>query len=126
MYYRGSQGIMIVFDVTDETTFKSIPYWLKNLQEHAPENVYVVLVGNKIDLVAERVITKERAEEFARENSLKYFETSAKENIGVDEAFQSLAEDVWCKMLDRESVRNIIEGVPLAPAKKQKGCACEK
>lgn len=50
-YYKGAAGIILVFDVTDPVSFNNLEYWLKKIHKHADENVEIVLIGNKIDLV---------------------------------------------------------------------------
>jgi GTPase SAR1 family protein len=115
---------MIVFDVTQESSINNVSYWIKNMKEHAPENVYVILVGNKCDLVEKRVVSAEQAEQIAEQHDLKYFETSAKENIGVEEAFKTLAEETWCKMMNRESIRNLVGNIKLENANAQKKTGC--
>jgi small GTP-binding protein len=53
-YYRGVNGIMLCFDVSQRETYERVADWLQNIKKHASENVHVMLVGNKIDLRAER------------------------------------------------------------------------
>jgi len=62
--------------------------------QHASEDVHVVLVGNKCDLDEERHVSKEEAQTFAIENGFKMYETSAKENINLDDAFIDVAKDI--------------------------------
>jgi hypothetical protein len=49
-YYRGAMGILLVYDVTDEASFTNIRNWMKNIEQHASDNVVKVLVGNKSDM----------------------------------------------------------------------------
>jgi len=60
-YYRGAAGIVLVYDVTDEESFRNVAYWLKKIKKHGDENVEIVLLGNKIDLINERLVTLEEA-----------------------------------------------------------------
>lgn len=91
-YYRGASGIMLVYDVTEENTLTTLPDWLGDIANYAPEDVEVVILGNKSDVGDERVISKEAGEEFAREYGLNYFETSAVDNLNITEAFRTMAE----------------------------------
>ncbi|XP_022089793.1 ras-related protein Rab-10-like isoform X2 [Acanthaster planci] len=96
-YYRGAMGIMLVYDITQEKTFDNIAKWLRNIQEHANEDVEKMLLGNKCDMEDKRMISKERGENIARENGIKFLETSAKANVNVEKAFMTLAEDILKK-----------------------------
>jgi len=93
-YYRGAQGIILVFDCTDHESFNNVKQWLGEIDRYACENVNKLLVGNKIDLVSGRVVDKEAAEEFARSMGIEYVETSAKNSEGVDQAFQKMARAI--------------------------------
>ena len=77
-YYRGAMGIMLVYDITNAKSFDNIAKWLRNIDEHANEDVERMILGNKCDMEDKRVVTKERGEEIAREHNIKFLETSAK------------------------------------------------
>ena len=78
-YFRGCNLALFVFDVTNKTSFDDIPMWLNSFKDVNSEKSKRVLIGNKIDL-ENRVVDKEEAENFAKENDLQYFEISVKEN----------------------------------------------
>ncbi|KAK9762565.1 GTP-binding protein [Basidiobolus ranarum] len=99
-YYRGAMGIVLVFDVTDERSFNNVRNWIKNVEQHAHEGVNKIIVGNKCDIEDKKAITKEQGQTFAEEFGVKYVETSAKANIGVEEAFFSLARDIKKRLID--------------------------
>ena len=61
--------------------------WLKHIEKYAKENVLKFLVGNKVDLIDNRVISKEEVNNFAEEHNLPYIETSAKDGINIEELF---------------------------------------
>ena len=85
-YYNGGDGAILVFDITNKSTFERISYWLDELNQKKNINeMALVLVGNKIDLKDNRQVSSEEAQSFAKQNNIKYFETSAQENIGIDE-----------------------------------------
>merc|ERR1740130_914376 len=73
-YYRGAQGIALVYDVTDEESVKHVEYWMQNIEKHASSEVRTVLLGNKIDL-PNRCITEEAGQEMAKRHGVKLFET---------------------------------------------------
>ena len=90
-YYRGAMGILLVYDVTDERSFNNIRNWIKNIEQHASEGVNKILIGNKCDILEKKVISEEQGKELAAEHGIKFMQTSAKSNIGVEEAFFTLA-----------------------------------
>ncbi|KYQ88767.1 Rab GTPase [Tieghemostelium lacteum] len=103
-FYRGAQGICLVFDVTREDTFQRLGNWVKEIENFAKDCV-VYLIGNKIDLDAKRMVSKETAEQFAKSYNLKYFESSAKDDTGMS-LFESLTRDMLRKR-NREENKQI-------------------
>lgn len=88
-YYRGTHGVLIVFDLTNEDTFSNVKRWLGEIDQNC-DLVQRVLVGNKCDEKSSRVITESEARQYAARMNVPYFETSAKENINVEEMFNYL------------------------------------
>ena len=86
-YYKSAAVAMVVYDISSEDSFKHIQTWIKDCRELAPKTVQLVLIGNKSDLEDERVVDKERGKELARENKMLFFETSALNGNGIEEAF---------------------------------------
>jgi len=101
-YYRGAQGIMLVFDVTDQKSFDKIGYWMETTRKHAHDGVNLLLVGNKCDRQDKRVVDTDRAKKLAEKYGLAYFETSAKTGQSVDEAFMHLARDVRRRQTEKK------------------------
>lgn len=93
-YYRRAHGIMLVYDVTQESTFTNVTKWLRNIEENAVSGVVLLLVGNKTDLSAQRQVATERGEKLAKQHKIGFFETSAKEDEGIKEAFTALATKI--------------------------------
>ena len=90
-YFRGSHGCFLVYDVTDLESFKQITQWMETVTKLEPTTVKF-LIGNKIDLQQQRQVTTEMGEQFATENSLKFIETSAKNNTNIDLMFEMIAD----------------------------------
>ena len=93
-YYKASAVAMVVYDISSEESFQHIQSWIKDCKDLAPKTVQLVLIGNKSDLEEERAIQKERGEELARENNMLFFETSALNGKGIEEAFKRSIEAV--------------------------------
>ncbi|KAB1994514.1 hypothetical protein ES319_D13G104200v1 [Gossypium barbadense] len=75
-YYRGAMGILLVYDVTDESSFNNIRNWIRNIEQHASDNVNKVLVGNKADMdESKRAIPTSKGQALADEYGIKFFET---------------------------------------------------
>ncbi|CAG9329442.1 unnamed protein product [Blepharisma stoltei] len=97
-YYKGAMGIILAYDCTDEKSFNSIRNWMQQIKMHANKNPAKVLVGNKCDRPDEKIST-EQGEALARELGIKFFETSARTNICVNETFYHIAKDIKNKIL---------------------------
>ncbi|KAH9734874.1 ras-related protein RABE1c [Citrus sinensis] len=75
-YYRGAMGILLVYDVTDESSFNNIRNWMRNIDQHAADNVNKILVGNKADMdESKRAVPTAKGQELADEYGIKFFET---------------------------------------------------
>ena len=90
-YYRGAHGILLVFDVTNRESFDNLSDWLADVRQYGVEGSPMVLVGNKADC-ANRQVSEDEAQAFAQKLGCQYFETSAKQNKSVDDAFNALVD----------------------------------
>lgn len=93
-YYRGADGIIMVFDVTSTESFDHVNDWLKEVNRYAAEGTVKLLVGNKSDRTADKVVTEAQAKEFADELGIPFIETSAKSSKNVEEAFLTMAGEL--------------------------------
>ena len=93
-YFRGAQGILLVYDCTDRQTFQSIRNWVAQIQMHADVNVNKILIGNKCDMQEQRAVTAEEGQQLAKEYKINFFETSAKQDINVEKCFLTIAQEV--------------------------------
>ncbi|MHA1145581.1 MAG: GTP-binding protein [Candidatus Helarchaeota archaeon] len=93
VYFQGSQGVLIVYDVSRKSTFNRIETdWLPNCEKHIQGNHQKVLIANKIDLENKEVSSEEGKALKERIGCIDFIETSAKENKNVNEAFTTLAK----------------------------------
>ncbi|KAK9891467.1 hypothetical protein WA026_014699 [Henosepilachna vigintioctopunctata] len=92
IYYRSSNGAVLVYDITDEDSFQKVKSWVKELRRMLGTEICLVIVGNKTDLEKDRHVTFEDAELYSNNVGAVYFETSAKLNQGVEDMFLKLTE----------------------------------
>ena len=93
-YYRGADAAFVVFDLSSKNSYNAVGDWIENYYKYKnPDSEKnVVLIGNKVDLVDKREVTKEEAENYVKANNIFYFETSAKEGDNVEECFNFIAK----------------------------------
>ena len=93
-YYKGADGIVLVFDLTDRNSFEKIREWVKQIQSYTQkESIAIVLLGNKCD-AENKAVTSQEANEIANEYNMKFFETSAMNNINIEESFTQLSTQI--------------------------------
>lgn len=133
-FYRGSQGCVLVFDLTVKDSFTNIDSWRKefltSLGPEDPDHFPFVLVGNKCDMKDDIKVTNEEIETYCREhNNMPYFATSAKEDIGLEETFSKIADLAY-----ERNAKNDDNFLPEKPTyikvtnqdQKKKGCCLGK
>ena len=111
-YYRGANAAFVVFDLTYKSSFESVSEWIQNYYKYSnPDSEkYVILIGNKSDLKEKREISEEEIYDFAKNNKIKYFETSAKNGENIDECFYFIAEKLM-KDLEEKGIFSNVENV---------------
>jgi Ras-related protein Rab-1A len=127
-YYRGSNGIIIVYDITDRDSFEHVNYWMKEIDRLASPDVCRLLVGNKTDLASKRIVSTEEGQALAAQYGVAFLETSAQENSNVEEAFFRMAGAMQKKQSSGIGAGGGGgTGVPIGPAvpvKKEVGGCC--
>ena len=109
-YIRGSSLVFLIFDITKKESFEHLNEWITFITNIEKTNI--VIVGNKIDLKGNRVITKEEAEKYCKEKNYDYFEVSAKEGTNINNLlYTSIASLPIFNSLNTEglSKENIIQ-----------------
>jgi Ras-related protein Rab-1A len=125
-YYRGTNGVVLVYDVTDITSFNSIKQWLSEVERYASPNTLKLLIGNKSDLNHKRVIPYEQGLAYAKDLDIPFIETSAKNNNGIKEAFETMAREIKNKVSNdsinkKESNKAKIESINI---RHKNSCEC--
>ena len=103
-YYRGGNGVLVVYDITDRDSFTNLTTWLIEIEKNANKNVFKLLIGNKNDLESERKVTFNEGKEFADSNGMKFIETSAKTADKVYEAFELLTKEIIKNNLNKDKI----------------------
>ena len=116
-YYKGADGIVLIYDVTDDASYEKIRDWMEQILSNTKrEDIGLVLLGNKCDMEP-RAVTEEQGNKMAEELKVSYFETSALTGQGINEAFNELTRDI----MKRKGVDNGgNDGMDLKNVKKEK------
>jgi len=94
-YYRGSHGIIIVYDVTDQESFNNVKRWVDYAKNSSSEKTKILIAGNKMDLISRKVVDTNIAKNFAQENGTLFIELSAKNGTNVDKIFLDMATAIY-------------------------------
>jgi len=110
-YYREVGGIILMYDVNDRTSYNNLKFWLKEIENNAPEwTISKLLIGNKIDS-DNRVVSTNEGKKFAEENGFSFIEMSVKKEHDVSFALKNLAEEI----LEQKDINN---GIKISDFKK--------
>ncbi len=130
-FYRGADCCVLVYDVTSPTSFKNLDSWrdefLIQASPRDPENFPFVVIGNKIDMAESRNVTTKKAMQWCQEkNNVPYFETSAKEAINVEQAFQTIAKNALAREKEQDNidVPDVINVDQQSSRQQQSSCSC--
>jgi len=126
-YYRGTHGVIVVYDVTNLESFGNVKRWLQEIDQNC-DDVVRILVGNKHDH-PERKVTLAEAETLADQMNITFFETSAKDNFNIEKVFDEITRLVLSmkkdKLAKNNNSVNVKEPIKLqANSKKKKACNC--
>ena len=104
-YFKGADGILFIYDITNRNSFEGVKDWIKESEDYN-NNIQKILLGNKCDLADSREVQKEEVEDFYNEKKIDFFETSAKENINLDKAFNRMVELIYKTKQTQNLLRN--------------------
>jgi small GTP-binding protein len=91
-YFKNSDGVLLVFDLTSQDTVKKLNNWLNDVSEHVNEDCVIFVVGNKMDVKTRDISISELAKGFANDKKLNYYEVSARTGNGITNLFEKLAK----------------------------------
>ncbi|KAJ2251097.1 Ras- protein Rab-18 [Coemansia sp. RSA 475] len=127
-YYRGAQGVILVYDVCNRESFEHLDSWMEELNTYCTtSDVVKMVVGNKIDKESERQVTRKEGAEYARKHQTLFLECSAKTKIGVQQAVEELVSKIsdtatlWRKPTSGGGMVTVNESVTSGFSS---GCAC--
>jgi small GTP-binding protein len=121
MYYRGSKGIIVVYDITNQESFMGAKKWIEEIKSNNT-TALIALVGNKIDLIDKRVIPYETGKSFATQNNYIFYECSAKENKNVNEIFEDLADKIPKNTVENNNSKLVVNEIQ---SKSSNGYCCQ-
>ena len=106
-YYNGSNGILLVFDITKRNSFDNLNFWLDELEKNCNlNNLYIFLVGNKTDLKKERKVSYDEAKNFADMKKIPYIEISAKTGDNIDKLFNDFIKGTIINIIEQKKKDN--------------------
>ena len=104
-FYRGAHGVILIYDVCEKNSFLDVKSWIEQIIENTDnDEIVMLLCGNKSDKVKERIISTEEGENLAKNYGLPFFECSAKNNININEIFNTMAQNIYSKIGNRYSI----------------------
>lgn len=134
IYYRDADLVLLVYDITDECSFHKVQAWAKEIKKCAGDAIMLAVIGNKCELTKDRKVALTEVTAYCADIGCKYYEVSAKENIGLDECFTDVvvglalkrqAERLRDKSNDVVKLKNklvIYDDMPTATRKNSGGC----
>ena len=109
-FFRNSNGILFVYDITKHESFEGVINWVKEAEDIG-DDYQKILIGNKCDLDSEREVKEEEVEKFSNEKNIRYFETSAKNGTNLDEALSAIVELILKDKSDQDIIKEFGEKV---------------
>ena len=132
-YYRGADGALIVYDISNKTTFDNVENWFNELKNACKEEAFIILIGNKNDLENQRQVSNNLLINLGKNLGIAVMETSAKDDYNINESFYLLIKEIYRKFVKNNGSSNekndIGEGMVLKvenTKKKEKGGCCGK
>ena len=107
-YYKGANGVLLIYDITKRDTFEKLEFWLEDLKENSDNlnNLFIYLIGNKNDFEERREVDFEEANNFAKEKNIPYIEVSAKTGNNIKKLFDEMIKGTLTKIITFEKKQN--------------------
>ena len=103
-FYRGAHGVPLVYDICEKNSFLDVKSWIEQIIENSDnDDIVMILCGNKCDNEKERKISKDEGENLAKSYGIPFFECSAKNNININEIFNTMGQKIYTKIGNRQS-----------------------
>jgi len=115
-------GALVFYDITNENSFQNLKEWVKSIKEECGGHMQMILIGSKSDLADERVVRRDEAEAYAKEQKIEYMEASSKTGENVQEAIISLCEKILKKEELEKDVSFTLDRSSFAKPNKKKCC----
>ena len=115
-------GALAFYDITNENSFLNLKEWVKSIKEECGGHMQMILIGSKSDLADKRVVRRDEAEAYAKEQKIEYMESSSKTGENVQEAIISLCEKILKKEELEKDVSFTLDRSSFAKPNKKKCC----
>ena len=92
-YFHASQGFILAYDINNKESFEKVQYWVEEIKSNAEEKIKCILIGTKCDL-DKREVSEEEGQNLGQQYGFKFLETSAKDNININETFETLVSEI--------------------------------
>lgn len=114
-YYKKASGILLVYDITNKSSFDELGSWMDELNQYCDQKLPKILIGNKFDLAQDRQVSYEEAYTFAQSLDIDFFETSAKTAFNVKKVFEKIAMQISRDDCDHVKIKIEEEPIVLKP-----------
>merc|ERR1712137_397723 len=126
-FYQGCQAIIICYDVSDKDSFTSLSDWMNEIKQYClkdkTKHVPICLVGTKCDIVDTKAVKFDEAQAYANKENIPFFETSALQNVNLQEPFENLVEQLADgPVIKRTDPKALMEQQGVMSANKKRGC----
>ena len=109
-YFKNSEGVFVVFDLTNKETIKKLDIWMKDIKDNIDNDYFIFLIGNKSDVKERDLTIAEEAKQFAINKKINYYEVSAKTGSGIYNIFEKMASKLINKKKIEKSKEEINTG----------------
>ena len=118
MYYRNASVAIVIYDITQVSSFEGAKSWIKEISKRAKSNCMIVLLGNKSDLENERKIDENEVNTYIENKNILHFKTSAKTGLNIKRIFNTIIN----KLLDSDSEGIVKKNINIKQVKNKNCC----